>query len=171
MVKMNLSSYFRGFTIIELLMVIMVTSIIASLAVPAYRTYMANNEATDLVTKLTAALRLAKSEAVNRSASISLCAISSAGGTNCNNVATNWLYGWQVVIPSSGTVLYTFQPQSATAVNVSPGTNISFSASGFPTPTTVTFTIKPTGCSRGFILNYSTVTSGELLQTTTVTCP
>ncbi|HEV2524286.1 MAG TPA: GspH/FimT family pseudopilin, partial [Gammaproteobacteria bacterium] len=116
-----------GFTTIELLIVAALIAILTTLAVPNYLTYLANNRADTLAMQIKAALSLAKNEALHRQLNVELCAISSAGGVACNNTASSWQFGWQVVVLPLNTVVYTYIPSTANAVTISPASSITFS--------------------------------------------
>lgn len=162
---------FAGFTTIELLIVAAITAILTTLAVPNYLSYVANNRATNLAMQINAALSLAKNEALHQQLNVKLCAIASAGGTLCNNIASSWQFGWQVVLLPANTVVYTYTPTAASAVTISPASSIIFSRNGFPSPQAYTITIKPPGCTRGYMISFNATATNGQLKTQTTTCP
>jgi len=160
----------RGFTLIELMVVIAIAAILMAVAVPSYMSFSANNNASDITLILKASINRAKNEAVRQGTTMKLCALKSDGSTNCG-IATSWQYGWVIVPASSSTIIQKYQPNGASGIVISTtGTPpLSFSAQGLMTPiATFTFTIKPPQCTSGF-----QVVVGAAGQTTTtqVTCP
>ncbi|WP_293006591.1 Tfp pilus assembly protein FimT/FimU [Nitrosomonas sp.] len=85
--------YQHGFTLIELLVTLSVVSILLSVAVPSFSTFLQNNLLTTQSNSFYSALALAKSEAVRRSSPVSLCP--STNGTSCTG-GTIWSNGWLV---------------------------------------------------------------------------
>jgi type IV fimbrial biogenesis protein FimT len=76
-----------GFTLIELMVTVAVIGILAVVGVPAMAGLINANRITAANENLTAALQLARAEAIRRSASVTVCA--STNGTTCANQA-NW---------------------------------------------------------------------------------
>lgn len=81
----------RGFTLIELMVTIAVIALLAAVAAPAMVTLMNSNRLSSSAGELTAALQLARAEAVRRSATVTVCG--SADGIACTNGAdwANWI--------------------------------------------------------------------------------
>ena len=84
----------RGFTLLELLVVIAVAGILASLALPSFREYMGMQRIRAAAFDVSAAILAARSEAIKRNASVTMV---QAGG--------NWKNGWTIV--SAGNTLGT----------------------------------------------------------------
>ena len=80
----------KGFTLIELLVSLTVVTILAALAVPAFRNLIAQGEVRTAATNLTVAMTRARSEATKRSATIRV--LKKSGG---------WATGWEVQDPSN----------------------------------------------------------------------
>lgn len=85
----------RGFTLIELMVTIAILVILLGVGVPSFQAMVQNSRATALANDLVSALNLARSEAVRRGESVSLCA--SADGSACGG---NWIEGWIVHLES-----------------------------------------------------------------------
>lgn len=83
----------QGFTLIELLVTLSVASILLSVAVPSFSTFIQNNLLTTQSNSFYSALALAKSEAIRRSSPVTLCP--STNGTSCTG-GTTWSSGWLV---------------------------------------------------------------------------
>lgn len=92
-----------GFTLVELMTTLAVAAIIVTMAVPAFTEMVKNNRLTAEANQLVTALNLARSEAVNRRATISVNASDASDETN------EWGKGWSVAV-NGGTVLKLFQP-------------------------------------------------------------
>jgi type IV fimbrial biogenesis protein FimT len=89
----------RAFTIIELVITVTILAILVATAIPSFRTLMANSRSTNLASEMFMALNIARSEAIKRSARISVCA--SADGATC--AGTPWDQGWIVFIDGAAT--------------------------------------------------------------------
>lgn len=80
-----------GFTLVELMVVVAVIGILAIVATPAMSELVRANRANGAAGELTAALQLARSEAVRRNVRVEVCG--SADGATCSG-ATDWSAGW-----------------------------------------------------------------------------
>lgn len=169
---MNKSKHiFAGFTLAELMVVIVITAILTTLGVKSYQTIMANSQATQLATALNASLRLAKNEAIHRNTNVIICATYAIGGLDCEDSAGTWQYGW-MVWTQSGEVLQVYQVgKSVPVVSANLPSSIMYSPSGFPDHD-FTFTIQPEGCDRGYQISAAVQQgNGEALQTEIIGCP
>ncbi len=81
-----------GFTLIELLIVVVILVVGATLALPSFRSLLANNQTTTGSNELLTALNLARTEALKRGRPVVLCG--SADGAACD---ADWAAGWMVV--------------------------------------------------------------------------
>lgn len=81
----------RGFTIIELLVTLTVTTVLLGLAVPSMTRLVAERKANLLTNELVTSINLARSEAVKRNDRVVLC--KSADGESCTT-AGGWHTGW-----------------------------------------------------------------------------
>jgi type IV fimbrial biogenesis protein FimT len=76
----------RGFTIIELMVVISILAILATLAAPSFRELLAVQRVKNSASDLFADMALARNEAIRRNSSVTISAIN-----------TSWDNGWSVV--------------------------------------------------------------------------
>lgn len=87
----------NGFTVTELLTTMALTAITASLAVPGMQSLMRESRQTTATNQMVASMHAARSTALTRNASVSLCA--SRAGLNCDDVA--WEHGWIVFVDAN----------------------------------------------------------------------
>lgn len=85
----------RGVTLIELTMSVAVLGVLLGLAVPTFREFSRNNSLTAIQNDLVTSFNLARSEALRRNRTVSVCA--SADGTTCGE-DTDWNNGWLVFV-------------------------------------------------------------------------
>lgn len=92
-----------GFTLVELLVTIGVASILLAIAVPSFNQLMVANRLTTQANDFVSAINFARSEAIKRNTSVSLCRVSSATATTCATAVANWT-NW-IVTPGGGNVV------------------------------------------------------------------
>ena len=109
-----------GFTLIELLTTMLVAGILASIAVPSYSSFIANQRSKTVATNLHTALSIARSEATKRNASVTLA--SKAGG---------WQNGWQIY-PSAApaNILQDSNAAKGVSINSSGVNTVAYQSSG-----------------------------------------
>lgn len=92
-----------GFTLLETMLVLVMTVLLLSLAVPSFRNWALKRAVQQAAEALVADLRLARSEAVKRGALVAVCA--SADGASCASIGTPagaWADGWLVFVDRNG---------------------------------------------------------------------
>lgn len=85
----------RGFTIIELMIVLVVVGVLASIAAPSLRDVVVRTRLKTAASDLHTSLMFARSEAIKRNAGMQVVPVSSA----------DWTRGWSVRVQAAGTVL------------------------------------------------------------------
>ncbi len=89
----------RGFTLIELLITIAVAAILLTVAIPSFRDFLLNSRMTTQTNEFVLALAYAKSEAVKRGITVTVC--SRANDAACAG-NTTWDDGWLVFVDNDG---------------------------------------------------------------------
>lgn len=87
-----------GLTLVELLITLTIVSIVIGIAVPNFSSLVKTNALTAQTNYFTAAISLARSEAVKQDAQILMCV---RNGSTCSNTA-NWEDGWIIFNDSDG---------------------------------------------------------------------
>jgi type IV fimbrial biogenesis protein FimT len=88
----------RGFTAVELIMVMAVVGILIAIAVPAFKSFIQNSRLSTHANTLVYSLNLARSSAIKFDTSVVVCA--SSDGATCNGPA-DWSTGWIVCYPAA----------------------------------------------------------------------
>jgi len=90
----------RGFTLVELMVTLLVLAILLGLAVPSFRDASLSSRLTGYANDLVAGVQIARSEAIKRNATVTLCA-SEDGATCAEDVG--WEVGWIILAPRPST--------------------------------------------------------------------
>lgn len=85
----------RGFTLIELMVVLTVAAVLLTIGVPSFRSVIANQRASSSIAEVLGSFRLARSEAIKTARSATVC--KSANGATCDD-AVDWEDGWIVFL-------------------------------------------------------------------------
>lgn len=89
----------RGFTLVELLIVLAVGSILLAIAIPGYGFLVNTNRLATMTNELVSVLQLARSEAIKRGARVTVCKTSNTGAiTPACDATADWHEGWLVFV-------------------------------------------------------------------------
>ena len=133
-----------GLTLIELLIVVSLVALLASLAVPSFRSLLVNRTVQAAADALISDMRYARSEAVKRSARVSIC--QSASGTSCATGSNVWVSGWIVFVDAN--VNGTVDVGDEILRVQQPLTSMASIASTIPSNDRRFFTYEPTGWAK-----------------------
>lgn len=123
------SAMHRGFTVVELMVVVAVMAILAAIAAPSMTALINANRLSGQAGELTTTMQLARSEAIRRNARVTVCP--SSDGTSCAS-STSWAR-WIVLGAANATdgaeVIRDNLPAASVQVS-GPATGIVFRPSG-----------------------------------------
>lgn len=85
-----------GFTLVEVLTVLVIMGILTTIAIPAFRGMAQGSQVTSVVNDLVSSFNYARNEAITRGALVTVCKSNDAQG--CDTSATGWQQGWIVYL-------------------------------------------------------------------------
>lgn len=140
-------------------MVVVMLSIMVSLAVPGMRGLIANSRATSLVNELVTSINLARSEAAMRGMTVSVCALTVKDGDECAKSAdeVEWASGWVVFTDQAGTtgeideddqILRRFSVPSSAGAFKGDAAFVSYQASGLLLQDPVSWQLRDKQCTK-----------------------
>ena len=110
----------RGFTLVEVMIVLAVTAMIAAVAIPSFQSVITTNTLATQANDLVAALNYARSEAVKRRQSVALSA----------NNGNNWEDGWTIT-DADGTLLRNYDALRGNSTLTATTNTVQYLPSGF----------------------------------------
>ncbi|HWJ06128.1 MAG TPA: GspH/FimT family pseudopilin [Steroidobacteraceae bacterium] len=93
----------RGFTLVELMVSLAVLAVLLGMAVPAFNNAALSGKLSGFASSLVASTQIARSEAIKRNKTVTLCA--SSGGDACDEPARGWAAGWIVILDDGESVV------------------------------------------------------------------
>lgn len=90
----------RGFTLLELMLTLAIAAVVLVVGVPGMREFLWQSSLTTKVNTLASSLNVARSEAVARGKTVSMCrsANPTAASPACTTAAGSWASGWVVFV-------------------------------------------------------------------------
>jgi type IV fimbrial biogenesis protein FimT len=166
-----------GFTLLELMVTVTILGILVALAVPMFRETILNNRIVTQNNEFISGLNFARSEAIKRSDTVSVCA--SSNGTSCS-ASTSWSTGWIVFtdLNADGAVnagidtVLQVAPATTNGITISSPTftYVRYTSSGMLNGTAGNFSLLKTGCT-GLTARQIDVSVTGRVSTTKVACP
>lgn len=177
---MNIDPKNRGLTLIELIVTVSLLAITITFAAPSFVAVIQNNRSINLTNDLIGSLNMARSEAIKRGSSVSVCAASNQNFNSCGN---NWNQGWIVFVnPDENNTfannttepiirLQQIHTQSAD-ISLSPAGVITYTSNGFAASNSANkiFSISSHNCVGNNARRISISPTGRAILTQT-TCP
>lgn len=101
-----------GFTLLELLVVIAIAAVLTGIAVPSFRAAIQSAETREAATAFYSALARARSEAIARNTTVSVCArdVADPDTPACASSSSGWADGWIVYVGDPSNVIQLHEP-------------------------------------------------------------
>jgi type IV fimbrial biogenesis protein FimT len=147
----------RGFTLIELMIVVTLLAVMLGIGIPSFRGFIAGQRVKTIAYDFATALLVARSEAIKRNATVTIAPTGS------------WVGGWTVSTGTTPTILATQQPASNVTIttNPNPTASVVYQGNGrIASSLTFQFSASGTDSVRCVSVNVSGVPN-----TTTTSCP
>lgn len=93
----------RGFTLVELMVTVAILVILLAIGVPAMQGFLASRQVAGKADALASAIRFARSEALKRSQSVTICQTTTADSVTptCDTGNGDWNSGWLIFVDNN----------------------------------------------------------------------
>jgi type IV fimbrial biogenesis protein FimT len=118
---------YTGFTLIELMIVLLIGGILLGLAVPSFNDSLRRNRLTSEANNLITSFNLARSEAINRRSTVTVCP--SSDQATCTG--EGWEEGWIVLDDNTNEVIRIYAPMKGNPTIDSTAASVQYTAGGF----------------------------------------
>lgn len=125
-IKTRMKNAETGFTLVELLIALLIGAILATLAAPSFMDTIRRNRLVSASNDFLATLNYARSEAIKRGQTITVCA--SSDQATCTN--DGWENGW-IIMDDNNQVLRVFEPLEGLSSMASTAQSIQYTPTGF----------------------------------------
>lgn len=94
----------KGFTVIEAVVTVALIGVLAAIALPSFREFIAARSVSAHVSDFSATLRLARTEAIKRGTNVVVCRTNNpdAASPTCASSGSDWSTGWLVMVDRGG---------------------------------------------------------------------
>lgn len=170
----------HGFTLIELMITLAIAAILAALAAPSFADIIKNSRMTTQYNELLASLSVARSEAVKRALTVTVCKSNNQSTPTC---AGNWHDGWIVFADTNADGTFDADDDEVIRVHsVLSGDNtlsfarnrISYRSDGLATGFTGTFTLcddRDNSSRKGLVVSNTGRVRQTIASDTLADCP
>jgi type IV fimbrial biogenesis protein FimT len=138
----------QAFTLIELMIVLGVAAILATMAAPAFWNMIQNSRTTTQANELVTAINLARSEAIKRGERVEICSTANPAAGECGG-DNDWAAGWLVRVDGDASdVIRVWEAPAGLNLAANGTANMVFRSLGErENDGTVTFTLNFDGCT------------------------
>lgn len=119
-----------GITLLEVIITVTILAIIAAIGVPNFRSFIENNQVRASTNDLSAALYLARSEAIKTRSTVSVCAKAAAQNSCDQSNNADWNNGWLVVRNNNVIRAWDNRSASLNIINANGHVRLAFSSNG-----------------------------------------
>lgn len=141
----------NGFTLVELMVTLAILTLLLAIGVPSMQGFLASRQAQAQADTFASALRYARSEALKRSQTVTMCLTTTPDTVTptCNAAGTDWNSGWLIFVGTTAVaptvlpnLLLNVQQSIASTNTISaPRTSIAFTPDGLSVGATGSFEV------------------------------
>lgn len=138
----------NGFTLIELLVAVAIAAFLMSLAVPSFTSMMMRRSVQSAALTLVADLRYTRTEALRRSARVSICSLADNSTSACSGSPAKWVNGWMIFVDTGATAGVLDAGEEVIRVQQSPENILSIERDATPSNTRHVLTFEANGFAK-----------------------